>query len=71
MWQSGPKSRRDYKVMINGEPEPLAFRADVHEGWADCYVDFGSTYRVEENGLGQTKIRRIYGAIELLRSPLK
>jgi hypothetical protein len=68
-WKAG-KSRNAhrYEPYLNGERVPLAFEADVHEGWIRVYIE-APDGTLMLDGLGQLKTLKIWGRVELRKIP--
>lgn len=66
MWIAGKPGSSSFKVHLNGEPQPLAIKADVQLGWVEVLITCREGGFVEEDGAGRPHTRVLKGTVTLV-----
>ena len=65
-WQAGKPGSSSFKVHLDGEPLPLAIKADVQQGWVTVMVVESDARFIGRDGLGQPRTRKLSGVVTLV-----
>lgn len=62
MWIAGKPGSSSFKVHLNGEPQPLAIKADAQMGWVEVLIPARDRMATDD----QPKTRVLKGVVTLV-----